>query len=149
GVARDALVQVLLRFEGVVAGLAGRIAPDLLRGMEAAALPDARRAAHGDAQALVASEAEALLLVAALALHGGHARLDRVHRDEVVRVDRPRAHLAVVAVGAEVLAVAVGAELGVVRGDLAVAEDPVGPVLGVVEPPWRAHLAAGELGPHP
>ena len=96
----------------------------------------------------MALEAEALLLVAALALDRRHARLDRVHRDVVARVDRVGAHFAVVAVGAVVLAVAVRAELRVVPGDLAVAEDPVGTVLGVVEPAGGVHLAADERRPH-
>src|SRR5207249_457953 len=93
--------------------------------------------AHRDAGALVAREAEALLLVAARAARVVLSGRNRVHRDPVVRVDLSGAHFAVVAVGAVALGVAIGAEGGVVGGDALVAVEPVGGVLRVHEPARR------------
>src|SRR5437899_3081677 len=79
--------------------------------------------AHADPHVTV--EAEALLLMAARALRIVLPRRNRVHRDPVVRVNRARAHLPVVAVGTEPFGVAVGAEPAVVGGHSLVALDEV------------------------
>ena len=71
-VAAHAGVEVPVRLERVMAGAARRIAPLALRGVEAARV--LHRAAHRDADALVAAEAEALLAVAARALLRREAR---------------------------------------------------------------------------
>ena len=70
--------------------------------------------------------------------------LDGVHVEVVVRVDVPRPHAPVVARRAELLLVAVRAELRVVRGDVLVALDEVRRVLRVVQPARRLHRAARE-----
>src|SRR6185437_13640442 len=99
-----------------VPGPSRRVAPDRLRWMEPGIVLGGRRARLADADAEVAIEAEALVAVARLAVLGLHPRLDGVHVQVVARVDRARPDPPVVAVGAEVFLVAVGAELRVVGG---------------------------------
>src|SRR5262249_1440333 len=71
----------------VVAGFSGRIAPDALGRVEATAVPRARRAGLGHPDTHVALEAKALFAMTARAPLGGHARLDGVHVQVVVRVN--------------------------------------------------------------
>lgn len=142
----NACVEVAHRLLGMVAGLSRCVAPNRLRRVEAACFTRIGRAAHGDAETLMATEAEVLLLVAALASLSCHARFDRVHRDVVVRVDGAWAHSAIVTIGAEVFFVAVRAKLRIVRGDHLVPLDEIGRVLRVVHPARRLHLARREHG---
>src|SRR5690606_16442802 len=97
-----------------------------LRRMEA---PPAREVGVGSAQrypgALVATDAEVLLLMAASAARRILPRGNRMHADEVVRVHVARSHAPVTAVRTVLLRVAVGAHLRVGAGDALVAEQPV------------------------
>src|SRR6266542_3953320 len=100
--------------------------------------------AHRDTDALVALEAEALLLVAAGAARVVLARGDGVHRDPVVGVHAARPDFTVVAVGAVTLGVAAAAKSAVVGRNALVALDEVGRVLRVHEPARRLELARRE-----
>src|SRR5579883_2421864 len=122
-VAAHARVQVALGLERVMPRLSRRIAPDGLRRVEPPAVLLVRRARLRDADAHVAVDAEALLAVAARAPLRGHPGVDGVHVQVVVRVHVARPDAPVVAVRAEVLLVAVGAERGVVGRDALVPVD--------------------------
>jgi hypothetical protein len=101
-----------------------------------------RRTSERDAGALVTVHAEGLLVVAARAaglVSPGHYG---VHRQEIVRMDAARSHAPVVAFGAIAFLVAARAKLALVGCDFLVPLDPVGSVLGVVEPGGRHHFAS-------
>ena len=137
GVAGDARGEISLCLERVVARLARRIAPDALRGVKSRGAMRAPGAALADAKSLVAGYAEALLPVAAGASLGLHQGLDRVQVQVVGRMNRAHPNPSVVAVGAEVFFVAIGAKLRVRAGRTLVALHKIRAVLGVVEPRWR------------
>jgi hypothetical protein len=143
-VTRDARVQISFGFERVMSGLTRRIAPNRFRRMESPRITCARRTAHRNADAHVATETEALLVVAARALRRFLARVDRVHRNVVVRMDAARARATVVTANAEIFFVAVRAKFRVGAGHHFMALDPIGTVLRIVEPTRRLQHATRE-----
>src|SRR5688572_23904576 len=88
-VAADAGIEVSHRLETVVARPPRRIAPLGLGRVEPAGFADGGRTAHGHPQPLMATEAEALLAMAARAFLHREPRLRRVHRKIVARVNAP------------------------------------------------------------
>jgi len=82
-----------------------------------------------DPSALVARQAERLLLMTARTTRTVLPRRDRVHGQKIVRVHEPRPHATVVAISAGFFAVAIAAKAAVVSGDELVPSQPIGPVL--------------------
>src|SRR5580700_1303350 len=87
--AADARVEVAFRLKLVVLGRDGRARPHRRGRVKARVVVVAARAALGDAQAHVARQAEALLLVAAPAALHRHPSLDGVQGDVVRRMNAP------------------------------------------------------------
>jgi len=132
-VAADAGADVALRLPGVVARCSRTVGPLRLRWVEPPPLRVVReRSGGGHPSALMAAQAERLLAVAAGAFLLILAGRDWVHVEPIVRVNAARADSAVVAVGAVLFAVAVGAKAAVIARDLLVAKDPIWTVPGVV-----------------
>ena len=96
-------------------------------------------ASHTDAAMAVTTER--LRLVAVHAPRVVLAGCLGMHRDEVVRVDVPRSHLAVVAVAAVVLSVTTATHLAVGGRDALVTLEPIGGVGGSMKPLRRHELA--------
>jgi hypothetical protein len=126
-----ARVQAPLGFERVMARPRGRIAPGRFGGVKSPGIPRRGRTRLGDAGLKMALETEPLLSVAALASLGVHPRFDRVHVQVVVRVDGAGSNAPVVAVGAELILVACGAERGIVSSHVLVPLQEVRRVLGI------------------
>jgi hypothetical protein len=135
-VAADAPAQASLGFEGVVPRSGRRVAPDGLWRVEPSTVSGARRARLGHAGPEMAVQTEALLEMAALAPLRAHARLDGVHVQVVVRMNRSRANSSIVAVGTECILVAARAERRIIAGNALVPREEVGRVFSVPQP-WR------------
>src|SRR5450631_587031 len=132
-VAADAGADVALRLPGVVPRGPWTVGPLRLWWVESPPLRVVRESSgEGHPGALMAAQAERLLAVAARAFLLILAGRNRVHVEPIVRVNAARADSAVVAVGAVLLAVTVGAKAAVVARDLLVAKDPIWTVPGVV-----------------
>ena len=101
--------------------------------VETAALGQiAERTGHRDAHALVAAQAKRLVPMAAgtflLVFAGGHG----VHAEPIIGVDLARSDSTIVAIGARLFAVTVGAEAAVVAGHDLVPFDPIRTVTRIV-----------------
>ena len=148
-VAADTRIQVALRFPAMVPSAARTVGPHRPRWVEAPALGGvAMGPGHRDAGALMAGNAEALLVMTAGAGRTVLTGCDGMQIQPVIRMHAAWADPAIVAIGAVVLAVAVGAKTAVRARDQLVALDPIGPVLRMMQPARWLEPAARELGLH-
>ncbi len=148
-VATDARIQVALRFPAMVPGAARTVGPHRPRRVEAPALGGvAMGTGHRDAGALVAGNAEALLVMTAGAGGTVLAGCDGMQIQPVIRMHAPWPDAPIVTIGAVILAVAVGAKPAVRARDQLVAFNPIGPVLRMMQPARWLEPAARELGLH-